>query len=95
MQRIGGISLCLADLRIPALGDAVIATAEKEVEKTNDMYMNGIITNGERYNKVISIWGHATSDIADAMYVSNLKKQDHKLLLKMHMTNVSHLTFCL
>jgi DNA-directed RNA polymerase subunit beta' len=65
----GGISLSLADLQVPALRDSVVAKAEKEVEKTNDLYMNGIITNGERYNKVISIWGHATSDIADAMYV--------------------------
>ena len=30
--------------------------------------MDGVITNGERYNKVISIWGHATADVADAMY---------------------------
>ena len=35
--------------------------AEKEVEKIESLYMDGVITNGERYNKVISIWEHATA----------------------------------
>jgi DNA-directed RNA polymerase subunit beta' len=64
----GGISLSLADLRIPSARDGVVQGAEKEVEKANELYMNGIITNGERYNKVISIWGNATTEVAEAMY---------------------------
>ncbi|HEV2917045.1 MAG TPA: DNA-directed RNA polymerase subunit beta' [Candidatus Babeliales bacterium] len=65
----GGISLSLVDLRVPKVRDQVIHNAEQEVAKANDLYMNGIITNGERYNKVISIWGNATTEVADAMYV--------------------------
>lgn len=72
---IGGISMSLSDLRIPMGRDAIITRAEREVEKTTDMYMNGVITNGERYNKVISIWRNATSEIADIMY-KQLEEQD-------------------
>ncbi len=71
----GGISMSLSDLRIPIGRDAIIVRAEKEVEKTTDMYMNGVITNGERYNKVIGIWRQATSEIADIMY-KQLEEQD-------------------
>jgi DNA-directed RNA polymerase subunit beta' len=72
---LGGISMSLSDMRIPQGRDAVIARAEKEVDKTTDMYMNGVITNGERYNKVISIWRQATSEIAEIMY-KQLEEQD-------------------
>ena len=51
-------------LVVPAEKDAIIQKAEKEVEKIEQLYMDGVITNGERYNKVISIWGHATADVA-------------------------------
>lgn len=74
---VGGISMSLSDLRIPSGRDAIIARAEKEVEKTTDMYMNGVITNGERYNKVIGIWRQATSEIAEIMY-KQLEDQDKK-----------------
>lgn len=72
-----GISLSLGDLLVPEARDAILAKAEKEVEKADELYMDGIITNGERYNKVLGIWGHATSDIAEAMYVQ-LDAQDKK-----------------
>jgi DNA-directed RNA polymerase subunit beta' len=71
----GGISLSLADLRVPQVRDAVVHKAEKDVEKANELYMNGIITNGERYNKVIGIWGNATTEVAEAMY-SEFEQQD-------------------
>ncbi len=38
------------------------------VKNTEKLYMDGVITNGERYNKVLSVWGHATADVANAMY---------------------------
>lgn len=65
---IGGISLSLSDLIIPQHKDAIIKKADREVQRAEKMYMDGIITNGERYNKVISIWGHATAEVAGAMY---------------------------
>jgi DNA-directed RNA polymerase subunit beta' len=65
----GGISFSLADLVIPKEKQEIVEKAEKAVVKTEDLYMNGVITNGERSSKVISIWGHATADVASAMYV--------------------------
>ena len=55
--------------------DAIVKKAEKEVEKVEKLYMDGVITNGERYNKVISIWGHATADVASEM-TKDLEEQD-------------------
>ena len=51
--------------------------------------MDGVITNGERYNKVLSIWGHATADVARNM-TKELEKQDKKHLLMM-IKHLSHL----
>ena len=39
---------------------------KKKLQKIEELYMDGVITNGERYNKVISIWGHATADVASS-----------------------------
>jgi DNA-directed RNA polymerase subunit beta' len=72
---LGGISFSLANLVVPKDKDSIIKQADLLVEKTEESYMDGAITNGERYNKVISIWGHATDDIAVAMY-KELEKQD-------------------
>ena len=57
----------------------IVQKAEKEVEKVEELYMDGVITNGERYNKVVSIWGHATADVATEMY-KELEKQDKEAL---------------
>ncbi len=76
----GGISFSMADLVVPNQKDKIIQKAEKEVEKAESLYMDGIITNGERYNKVISIWRHATANVADEMY-KELEMQDKKAFL--------------
>ena len=65
---VSGISFSLSNLQIPEKKDAIIQKAEKEVVKAEKMYMDGAITDGERYNKVISIWGHATAAVASEMY---------------------------
>lgn len=72
---VGGISISLDNLLIPHKKDEIIRRAEKEVEKVEQLYMDGVITNGERYNKVISIWGHATADVAVEMS-KELENQD-------------------
>lgn len=64
---VSGISFSMEDLIVPADKDTIIARAEKEVDKVEKMYMNGVITNGERYNKVISIWRQATAEVTAAM----------------------------
>jgi DNA-directed RNA polymerase subunit beta' len=60
----GGISFSLGNLIVPAKRSDIVKKAEKEVKNVEKMYMDGVITNGERYNKVLSIWGHATADVA-------------------------------
>lgn len=63
-----GLSLSLFDLVIPPSKDELVARAEKEVEAVENLYMDGVITNGERNNKVINIWRQATADVAADMY---------------------------
>lgn len=70
-----GISFSIGDLIEPEKRDAIIRKAEKAVQKIEELYMDGVITNGERYNKVISIWSHATADVASNM-TKDLEEQD-------------------
>lgn len=73
---IGGISISIENLVVPPQKDEIIQKAEKEVLRVEKLYMDGVITNGERYNKVISIWGHATADVANVMY-KELEEQNN------------------
>lgn len=75
-----GISFSIDDLLIPDRKDAIIRKAEKEVQKVEQLYADGVITNGERYNKVISLWSNATSDVAQNMS-KDLEKQDQQAFL--------------
>ena len=72
---LGGISMSLGDLIIPARKEEIVKKAEGAVEEIENLYMDGVITNGERYNKVLGIWGNATAEIADEMQ-QVLEKQD-------------------
>jgi DNA-directed RNA polymerase subunit beta' len=63
----GGISVGLVDLEIPEEKDEILTDAEEEVSRFTRAYQNGVISNGERYNKVIDTWTHANNDVADAM----------------------------
>ncbi|QQR53891.1 DNA-directed RNA polymerase subunit beta' [bacterium] len=63
-----GISISIENLIIPEEKDRIIQHAFAEVERVEKLYMDGVITNGERRSKVISIWFHATAEVATAMY---------------------------
>ena len=63
-----GISIGIDDLVIPSVKGALVEGARDEVIKVEGQYLEGAITNGERYNKVIAIWSEATEKIADAMF---------------------------
>ena len=63
-----GTSIGIVDMVIPEEKPAVIADAYEKVEKVTKQYRNGVITDGERYQKVIDIWTHATDTIASALY---------------------------
>ena len=64
---MAGISICIDDMTIPESRNTLISAAQKEVVEIKDQYTEGLITDGERYNKVIDIWAHATEEIADEM----------------------------
>src|SRR3989454_6781161 len=70
---IGGVSIGVADLEIPAEKAPLLQDAEARVERFQRAYATGQITFGERYNKVIDAWTHANNDIAEAM-VGTMKK---------------------
>ena len=62
-----GISISISDILIPDEKHDIIGGAEKEVEKIQGRFNRHILTEGERYNKVIDVWTKATSDIAAEM----------------------------
>src|SRR5204862_329538 len=63
-----GLSIGIDDLVIPKEKAPLVAKARDEVIKVESQYLEGAITNGERYNKVIAIWSEATEDTANAMF---------------------------
>jgi DNA-directed RNA polymerase subunit beta' len=70
-----GISIGIDDMLIPGDKPKLVDTAEKEVVKVQQQYLDGAITNGERYNKVIAIWGDVTEKVADELF-KTLENQD-------------------
>jgi DNA-directed RNA polymerase subunit beta' len=63
-----GTSIGIVDMVVPEEKPAVIKDAYEQVEKVTKQYRNGVITDGERYQKVVDIWTHATDTIASALY---------------------------
>ncbi len=63
-----GCSVGIVDMVIPEEKPAIIADAYDKVEKVTKQYRNGVITDGERYQKVIDIWTQATDSIATKLY---------------------------
>jgi DNA-directed RNA polymerase beta' subunit len=62
-----GISICMDDMHIPSKKSGLVRAAEQEVIEVQKQYADGLITHGERYNKVIDIWANVTEKIADEM----------------------------
>ncbi len=62
-----GISICVDDMRIPAAKKDIVDKARREVLEIQNQYKEGLITDGERYNKVIDIWARANEDISEKM----------------------------
>ncbi|MBF0505366.1 MAG: DNA-directed RNA polymerase subunit beta' [Nitrospirae bacterium] len=62
-----GISICIDDMHVPTKKAELIRDAEQEVMEVQRQYADGLITQGERYNKVIDIWANVTEKIADEM----------------------------
>lgn len=69
-----GASVCADDMVVPAEKEGILASAEAEVREIQKQYADGLVTNGERYNKVIDIWSHTNDEVAKAM-MSKLGKE--------------------
>nr|WP_200873705.1 DNA-directed RNA polymerase subunit beta [Candidatus Magnetobacterium casensis] len=72
-----GISICISDMHIPSKKAEILKEAEKEVMEVYKQYADGLITNGERYNKVIDIWANVTEKVAEVM-MAELGAEDGK-----------------
>jgi len=70
-----GISISINDMLVPPEKGQLIASAEAEVKEIEDQYVSGLVTQGERYNKVVDIWGRAGDKVADAM-MKQLKEEN-------------------
>jgi len=64
---LSGISISIKDMTIPSRKSEIIQGAEREVKKIDDQYKGGLITDGEKYNKVIDIWAQSTETISSEM----------------------------
>ena len=80
-----GVSFGIDDIVIPEQKTRIVASADREVKEIQDQYASGLVTNGERYNKVVDIWSRANDQVAKAMMeklgteeVSDLKGARHK-----------------
>jgi DNA-directed RNA polymerase subunit beta' len=63
-----GISIGIDDMVIPPEKDRLVGEAERDVVSVQKQYLDGAITNGERYNKVIAIWSDVTEKVAEKMF---------------------------
>ncbi|ANQ86583.1 DNA-directed RNA polymerase subunit beta' [Azoarcus olearius] len=62
-----GISIAVKDMLVPDLKEDLIRAAEAEVKEIAQQYTSGLVTDGERYNKVVDIWGRCGDQVAKAM----------------------------
>ncbi len=70
-----GLSICIDDMLVPQVKTDLIARAEQEVKQIEQQYASGLVTSGERYNKVVDIWGKTGDDVGKAM-MDQLKVED-------------------
>ncbi|MGP1682890.1 MAG: DNA-directed RNA polymerase subunit beta', partial [Giesbergeria sp.] len=69
-----GISIAIEDMLVPPQKAGIIEAAEKEVKEIEQQYVSGLVTSGERYNKVVDIWGKAGDEVSKVM-MQQLAKQ--------------------
>jgi len=64
---VAGVTIGIDDIVVPEDKPKILEAAQKEVNNIQKQYKNGLITDGERYNKVIDTWTHASNNVADSM----------------------------
>ena len=65
---LAGLSIAVEDIHIPPQKEKILAESSKEVANVQSQYQKGIITDGERYNKIIDIWTGATDSISELVF---------------------------
>jgi len=75
---ISGASIGIDDMQVPVKKIELIQQAQQEVAEVYDQYNNGVITNGERYNKVIDIWSKVTEQVAEEMFKELGQSQEYE-----------------
>ncbi len=69
-----GISICIDDMLVPDQKHDIVARAQKEVKEIEQQYVSGLVTAGERYNKVVDIWGKSADEVSKVM-MAGLSKE--------------------
>jgi DNA-directed RNA polymerase subunit beta' len=67
LATMAGISIGVNDMVVPENKEEILALAETEVKEIQDQYGSGLVTDGERYNKVVDIWSRTNEQVAKAM----------------------------
>ena len=70
---IGAITVSVSDIKVPPTKEAMLAAADEEVRRVNGMYRRGLLSEDERYNRVIKIWGDCTASLREQI-LPNLEK---------------------
>lgn len=73
------LSIGICDVKIPEIKPKLLSAAYKKVEKVKKQYEDGIITEGERHSKIISIWTEVTDIISEELFKLLQKPEDHTL----------------
>ena len=69
-----GISICIDDMLVPSQKTEIVSRAQKEVKEIEQQYVSGLVTAGERYNKVVDIWGKSGDEVSKVM-MAGLSKE--------------------
>src|ERR1700751_5888769 len=80
-----GISIGISDMIIPKKKETELDNAYKQVRQVEQQYRKGIITDGERYNKIIDIWTHAGDQISNVMFRELEENQERKEYNPIHL----------
>ncbi|HCX83090.1 MAG: DNA-directed RNA polymerase subunit beta' [Curvibacter sp. RIFCSPHIGHO2_12_FULL_63_18] len=84
-----GISICIDDMLVPAEKHDIIGRAQKEVKEIEQQYVSGLVTSGERYNKVVDIWGKSGDEVSKVM----MAKLSKEMVIDRHGKEVAQESF--
>jgi DNA-directed RNA polymerase subunit beta' len=84
-----GISICIDDMLVPFEKHEIISRAQTEVKEIEKQYVSGLVTSGERYNKVVDIWGKSGDEVSKVM----MAKLSKELVIDRHGKEVTQESF--